>query len=192
MKEQLIKCQLLLSLLFFSNLQAQVVDPIAAKPSAKQDILKDQTQIDKKQLEAKRAELILSLKSLSNLEISGYIEQLDSIRNEVDDYIENKRKECLGELASIVINDLGDQELVKRKLSKDEKKVCMHQLKIFNTFYVGQIFDSRKEFLAKVHIEQLKHIEEVKDELMDDLEKRYKLIDQELSGRRKSSSTRRK
>lgn len=175
-----------MSLLIFNNLQAQVVDPTKPDKSPESSP-EEEVLVDKKELENKRQQLIQKLKNLSQSNTNVYIDQLELLRNEVDSYIENKRKECLGELASVVVDDEGNKELVKRKLSKDEKKLCLHQLKIFNSFYIGQIFDSRKEFLTRVHENQLKHMETTKDQLLDDLEKRYKKIDQEFSRRRRRS-----
>jgi hypothetical protein len=192
---------LLLLLAISAAALAQSVDPLVAPKqlaaSSEQRPTESQQQqlvLQKAQMQQEKNQLVSNLKQLKLSDFANYLDEVKQIRKSVQLFIKNKKKECLGDFASIVLNDAGESELVKRKLTKEEKKFCLHELKSFNAFYIGRIFDSKKEYLNKVYQKQISAIEVVKDELLEEMENRFKEIEKQQSGRRprrKSRSKRR-
>lgn len=181
----------LISVIFCGQLIAQTVDPILKPDSLESsgDVKSEEFVLQKEQMEEKKKSLVAKLRDLRVNEFTSYINELKNLRDETQIFIDYKKKECLGEFASVVYNDLGESELVKRKLTKEEKKICLHDLKTFNAFYIGKVFDSKKDYLKKVFQKQIQSIEEAKDELLEDMESRFKEIEQQQTGRKSNRKT---
>lgn len=183
---------LLLALFISVQASAQSVNPLEdnttqkPKSSGQTGLVQGEFVLQKEQMEERKKDLVKKLKDLKVNDFKNYIEEMYLLRDSVQLFIENKKKECLGEFASIVMNDAGESELVKRKLTKEEKKLCLHDLKTFNAFYIGRLFDSKKEYLRKIYQRQMSAMEVAKDDLLEEMEKRFKQIELQQTGRRSS------
>lgn len=182
----------LLTLLISVQVGAQIVNPLEVsttketKRSDQVELVQGEFVLKKEQMEERKKDLVKKLKGLKVNDFKNYVEEMYLLRDSVQLFIENKKKECLGEFASIIMNDAGEGELVKRKLTKEEKKLCLHDLKTFNAFYIGRLFDSKKEYLRKVYQRQMSAMEVAKDDLLEEMEKRFKQIELQQTGRRSS------
>jgi hypothetical protein len=154
-----------------------------------QDVVEEKMSKDleqTKELDAEKIALIKRLKVIATSRSEDFLNDIDVLKTDVFNYISFKKKECLGEFSSVITNDLGDKEVVKRKLTKEEKKICLIELKLFNAFYINQTFESRKTYLTRIHKDQMIQLEVLKDEMLDDNERKFKEIEiQRLRTRRR-------
>lgn len=134
---------------------------------------------DKKLLsQITKESLIEKLGTLKTKEKSELEEEISSFNKKVSYYIQSRDKECKGEFSSVEINSTGTSEIVKRKLSKEERRLCLLELIYFRKKYIAEIFIIRKKLLKFEHEKQLANLDKIKlksitslDQLADKLSK---------------------
>lgn len=158
-----IKLTSFIIILFSINTFAQVVDNV------------DTPRVKKELSDITKAKLLLELKSFHKLPLNEVEHHLQKFNDQVHYYVQIKDKECKGEFSSIELNENGESEVVKRKLSKSEKKLCLMELVNFRKKYLNEIFKMRKKILIRDQNQQLKDLETIRRESikeMDELSKK--------------------
>lgn len=149
------------------------ITPILPELKA-QDVSSGNFGVDQEVLKRELAELKkVGLEQFQNM----YLD----IKAKVDVFIDQKRLECTGEFTRFVKNDLGELETVKRKLTREEIKDCLIELKAFHVYYLEQTIDARKSYLEKTHLKHMKEFEEQKSIILSELEKTYKDIEKKAT-----------
>lgn len=153
----------LLLFLFCSYSYGQVVDDISTsvKVERKNEIS-----------EVTKSNLLTELTSLHNKKLSEVELEIQNFNKKVLYYVQTRDKECKGEFSSIELNEDGESKVVKRKLSKTEKKLCLIDLVNFRKTYINQVFEIRKKILINNHNKQVDELESIRKESikkMDDL-----------------------
>ena len=127
---------------------------------------------------AQETETILSEESIfseidkiKKLNENVIIDRLEAVDAQTLKYLKMKDKECSGEFKSIVINELGQQVVQKKKLSKSEKKLCKFMLVSFRIKYNEKVFEIKKEYLNRIHQAQLKDLDKLRQKTLSRLEK---------------------
>lgn len=160
--EIILKLSLVL-ILFTSIAYGQVVDDIDSQGA----------QHDKKEVsELTKSKLLFELKSFNQKPIDEVEVEIQKFNHKVLYYVQQRDKECKGEFSSIELNDKGESEVVKRKLSKTERKLCLIELVNFRKSYINEVFKIRKKIMVSSHNQQLKELELIRSESikkMDDL-----------------------
>ena len=96
--------------------------------------------------------------------------QISSLTKDINYYIQSREKECKGEFTSIEINAKGSNETFSRKLSKEEKNLCLLELVYFRKKYIVEIFKLRAIALRVVHADQLNELDLIKKESLKALD----------------------
>jgi hypothetical protein len=118
---------------------------------------------DKKLLsQITKESLISELGSLKSRNINELEEEISIFNRKVSYYILNRDKECKGEFSSVEINSNGTSEIVKRILSKEERRLCLLELIYFRKKYVSEIFKIRKKLLKFEHKKQLLNLDKIR------------------------------
>lgn len=113
------------------------------------------------------------LKELENLESSENIdfEQVLNLMNDkINSYASIRKKECLGEYSSLEITPEGERKILKNKLSKEEKKLCLLELIRLRKTFTDSLFKIRKNALLQQHKEQLQNLEKLRSETLHELD----------------------
>jgi len=115
---------------------------------------------------------------LKNLPPEHYAREVDSIRSSIDRFIKFKKGVCQGEFSSIIINERDDtRDFVarnsKKKLSREERKLCYRELKSFQVQFIQSMFQARKKYIIYLHNQQLKDLESSKEEAIQRLNVKF-------------------
>jgi hypothetical protein len=121
-------------------------------------------------LEISKESLDTKLEDLSKAEPTILEEGISNLTRDINYYIQSREKECKGEFSSIEINSNGESEVFKRKLSKEEKKLCLLELIYFRKKYVTEIFKLRKKVVLDNHKKQLEELNAIKHESLKALD----------------------
>ena len=90
-----------------------------------------------------------------------YSKKIDGYRKEFESYFSKRKAICFGEYSTNILD--GDEAPVKKKLSRDEKKLCLDKMKKMQTDYVNGIFLARKRYLEYLHKKRVQNLIEAKD-----------------------------
>jgi len=159
--------------LFFSKFgYTQVVETSLniSQPSKSKEIISNgekKTTISELTKDEILAELTL-YETESDVEYDFILGKLDK---KVNSYIQHKEKECRGEFSSVEFNELGESKIVKRKLSRREKKLCLLKLVSFRKEFTVSIFKIRRKYLLQQHKVQLQNLDEIQSKNIKFLDK---------------------
>lgn len=142
----------------FGEAFAQVVEDLD-KPSEKKLL----SQITKESL-------LKELSEFQTKDISELEEVISKYNQRVAYYIQSRDKECKGFFSSVEINSNGESEIVRRKLSKEERKLCLLELIHFRKKYVSEIFKVRKKLLLFEHNKQIENLNSLRAKSISSLD----------------------
>lgn len=131
--------------------------------------------IKKELSEITKSKILLELKKINSLPTDKVENKLQRFNGQVLYYVQRRDKECKGEFSSIELTETGESEVVKRKLSKSERKLCLMELVNFRKNYLNEVFKIRKKMLIQTQNQQLKDLEAIRKESvqkMDELAKK--------------------
>lgn len=117
-----------------------------------------------------RDQLVEELKELNKMTPDQAELLIEKYNEKVIFYTQQRDSECKGEFSSIEINEKGESEVVKRKLSKDEVKLCLVELVNFRKNYVNEIFNVRKKILIRDQNDQLNQLENIRNQNIQKLD----------------------
>lgn len=103
---------------------------------------------------------------------SDYVTKTQSLRKEIDRYIELKKGVCSGDFSTFVLTQK-DLEESRRKLTNLEKDLCFRELRAFQVTYLNNLFVAKKNYLNYLHEERLKKLDEIRDESLRNLKSTY-------------------
>lgn len=160
------KFNLVFVLLFIvSFAQAQVVDDVDTKGEKVTELS-----------EITKSKLLLELKELNKFSAHEVEGMLQKFNKRVLYYVQQRDKECKGEFSSIEINEEGESEIVKRKLSKSERKLCLLELVNFRKSYLIEVFKIRKKILKYNQKQELADLENIRQESLKKMEELAKKL----------------
>ncbi|MBC74494.1 MAG: hypothetical protein CME64_00605 [Halobacteriovoraceae bacterium] len=116
-------------------------------------------------------ELLLSeLEKLENSENVNFEEALSSMNEKINSYAVVRKKECMGEYSSLEITPEGERRILKNKLSKEEKKLCLLELIRLRKNFTNSLFNIRRKALVHQHKAQLQNLEKLRSETLQELD----------------------
>lgn len=118
----------------------------------------------------RKDEILDNLSKLESSDEANYEETIYELNDEVNNYSELRKKECLGEFSTLEINNEGESIGKKKKLSREEKKLCQIELINFRKKYIKNIYKIRRRHLLKNHKEQLKELDGLEAETLKELD----------------------
>lgn len=123
------------------------------------DVLKEKLEYDLKKYETV---------DVKKIDFASVIEKLNT---RTDSYVKLQKQQCSGEYSTVEIDEQGEQKVIKKKLSKLEKNLCMLELVNFQRKFVEVVFNLRKNLLVKQQQKNLELLESYRQKQVDDLEK---------------------
>lgn len=106
----------------------------------------------------RKDDILDNLSKLESSDEANYEETIYELNDEVNNYSELRKKECLGEFSTLEINNEGESIGKKKKLSREEKKLCQIELINFRKKYIKNIYKIRRRHLLKNHKIQLEEL----------------------------------
>jgi hypothetical protein len=128
-------------------------------------------------LEKDKNDLLAMLSVLPQQDVILMHEKILQIKENFDRYIEHKRLECTGEFTQFIKNDLGEMESVKRVLTREERKLCIVQLRDFHQFYLEKLLEAKKNYLNRLHAKHMVELEMLKNDISNQLDRTYKDVE---------------
>jgi hypothetical protein len=128
-------------------------------------------------LEKEKNNLMAMLNVLPQQDVILMHEKILQIKENFDRYIEHKKLECTGEFTQFIKNDLGEMESVKRVLTREERKLCIVQLRDFHQYYLEKLLEAKKNYLIRLHSKHMLEIENLRNDISNLLDKTYKDVE---------------
>ncbi len=130
--------------------------------------------VDTKELSNKEIskEMYAKIEEVKTLTPDIYVTKTQSLRREIDNYIDLKKGVCSGDYSTFVL-DHKDLESSQHKLTKAEKDLCYRELRAFQVTYLNNLFIAKKNYLNFLHEERLKKLEEIRNETLRSLKATY-------------------
>jgi hypothetical protein len=107
----------------------------------------------------------------SNSELFG--SSLLSIETKVTEYFKEKRQMCSGIFKFTEVDEEGNEKKLSKKLTRDEKKLCLYEIKKNQIFYINQLIKSKKTYYRLRHKENISGLNSLKEEMLKDLERSF-------------------
>jgi hypothetical protein len=150
-----------LAFLFVFNLYAQV-DSISREES-------------KENIKNLREEILKEIKGfkLNEENFSAFSDIMSSLRQKSTEYTEAKNQFCIGKFSTISIDENGIEKEEKKKLTPEERKACLSQLKNYVVQFTNGLFGMRKQYLERLHKDNIASLEQARLDVIADLEKKY-------------------
>ncbi len=118
----------------------------------------------------KKDEILDNLSKLEKMEYENYEQAIFNLNQEILNYSELRKKECLGEFSTLEIDNEGESITKKNTLSKEEKKLCQIELLNFRKKYIKNIYKIRKKHLEDIHQKQIEELKSMQDENLNELD----------------------
>lgn len=115
--------------------------------------------------------ILEELESLDSLTLDQFQVKMIDLRKRSEQYLEKRNKECSGYYTSVIIDETGLEKKVKKRLTKQEKRLCMYSLVQFRIKFTKIAFKLRKNYLRKLHAKQMVGLEETQKKQILELEK---------------------
>jgi hypothetical protein len=109
--------------------------------------------------------------TLVDIPASEYTLKIDTTREKLEKYIENKKRVCDGDFSTVVLNrvekDSDSKKLVK--LSKEEREICFRELKQVQEKFIDSLFLAKKKYMIYLHEQRLAELEDSKEKALKEL-----------------------
>jgi hypothetical protein len=115
-------------------------------------------------------QILKTLKKVEGTSLKNFLDTMTDVSVVANEFIKLKEKECSGDYTSFIINENGDKVYQKNKLTRKEKKICKHSLINFQIKVSKTVFKLRKDYLKRLHIDQLKKLETLQGKRLSELE----------------------
>lgn len=111
--------------------------------------------------EISEAKILKQLEVIQGEGLETFIDTMESISKQSQEYIKLQEERCSGDYTSFVIDANGERKLQKNKLTKTEKKLCKYSLINFQIKVTKLAYKARVKYLEqfqKKQIEQLRSL----------------------------------
>ena len=104
-----------------------------------------------------------------------YSDKIASFRETFENYFDYKKGVCNGTFATLIVDE---KEGVKQnksldKLSKEEKSLCVKDLKELHISFINNMFTWRKKYLDYIHEQRLEELKMIKQNTINEIQKSY-------------------
>jgi len=126
-----------------------------------------------------RADSSVAIRKLMNeipqMEPMLYPDKIASFRETFENYFEYKKEVCNGAFTTMIVDE---KEGVKQnksldKLSKEEKSLCVKDLKELHVGFINNMFIWRKKYLDYVHEQRLNELNTIKQNSINEIQRSY-------------------
>ena len=120
--------------------------------------------------ELSEASILKQLEIVETMEIEKFIETMELISKQSQEYIKLQEERCSGDYTSFVIDAKGERKLQKNKLTKNEKKLCKYTLINFQIKITKLAYKARKQYLLQAQKKQQEQLRELNLKRLSELE----------------------
>lgn len=97
---------------------------------------------------------------LLHLNAENFSNKIEGYRKNFDGLFAKKKAICTGKFSSNILEE--GEASIKKKLTKDEKKLCMDNMKKMQREYINGKFLARKRYLEYLHKIRVQNLTEAK------------------------------
>lgn len=116
-------------------------------------------------------ELKAAIDSLESIKPEEYFSKIDPVLKKIDKFVEYRRHICRGEFSiSVMDANSANDTNKRRKLTRDEQKACMSELKNARILYTNNLFVARKKYLDYLHTERINKLISIRDEVLKEIQ----------------------
>ena len=126
-----------------------------------------------------RADSSVAIRKLINeipqMNSTLYPDKIASFRETFENYFEYKKGVCNGTFSTLIVDEKDGlkQNQSLDKLSKDEKNLCVKDLKELHISFINNMFTWRKKYLDYVHGLRLEELKIIKQNAINEIQKSY-------------------
>lgn len=115
------------------------------------------------------------LELIQTISPEEYPKSIDTLRGDMEKYIDHKKRVCDGEFSMII---MGEEESKGRKtglkkLSKSERKLCYRELKSLQVTFINNTFVARKRYLEHIQKLSIYELEKSRDKALKSIQKSF-------------------
>ena len=126
-----------------------------------------------------RADSSVAIRKLMNeipqMEPVYYPDKIASFRETFENYFEYKKEVCNGAFTTMIVDEKEGVKQTKSldKLSREEKNLCVKDLKELHVSFINNMFIWRKKYLDYVYEQRLKELSIIKQNSIDEIQRSY-------------------
>jgi hypothetical protein len=114
--------------------------------------------------------ILKTLSSVKGSSLKVFLDSMTNVNSVAEEFIKLKEKECSGDYTSFTIDENGKKIYQKNKLTRKEKKICKHSLINFQIKVSKIVFGLRKDYLQRLHLNQLEDLVKLQKKRLSELE----------------------
>lgn len=112
-------------------------------------------------------EFQVQIDQLLHLRPEVFTKNIEGYRKNFESYFFKRKAICMGEFSANLLEE--DELSLKKKLTKDERKLCLDKMKKMQREYTNGIFLARKRYLEYLHKKRIQNLIEAKELALKDL-----------------------
>ena len=126
-----------------------------------------------------RADSSVAIRKLMNeipqMEPMLYPDKIALFRETFENYFEYKKEVCNGAFTTLIVDEKEGVKQTKSldKLSKEEKNLCVKDLKELHVSFINNMFTWRKKYLDYVYEQRLKELNIIKQNSINEIQRSY-------------------
>ena len=111
------------------------------------------------------------LQELKSFGHEDYRKKIGEVSKKMDRYLSYQKKICLGEFSTLIFEEKkkGKGQEVMKKLSRQERDLCLRSLIEMQRNYIEISFDKRGEFFEAIHRERMENLRLQKKKALKEL-----------------------
>lgn len=117
-----------------------------------------------------KEKLSASLEKIQETDTVEFAKNIQELNEQVFEYAQLRRKECMGEYSSFEITSDGRTKATKNKLTKEERRLCLLDLVKVRKEFSSKLFALKRKLLVKNHQEQIEGLKLLEERNQADLE----------------------
>lgn len=118
--------------------------------------------------------ILKRLEGINTESLSLFVDEMEALGALSQQLIEKKTQTCSAEIFSTIIDTKGDSVLQKKKLTRQEKRLCLSAIIEFRVRFTKGSFLARKKHLRNLHTQQVLDLEQLEKRRVLALEKLLK------------------
>ena len=100
---------------------------------------------------------------IKNILPEDYVSKFNGKTKAIDEFFLKRQKVCLGEFSTIVLSESGDFNKGSKKLSDEEREVCLRELKKLQGSYINNFFNVKKKYIDYLHRKRIEELEQARE-----------------------------
>jgi len=90
------------------------------------------------------------------------LSELGKFQSKYDSLIGSEKEKCLGTFSSVIFDNEGNEKVIKKKLTRSERKACLLKVQNFQKDYIEEVFKIRELALKNQYEEDSEKLKQLK------------------------------